>query len=443
VWHDDRNGNYEIYYKTSTNNGESWSSDVRLTDDDSDSQYPTIAVNGNDIHVVWHDNRDVNREIYYKTSTDNGENWSSDVRLTNGDSNNYWPVVSVNGDNIHVVWTLDYYEIYYKTSTDNGENWSSDVRLTKGGFHSEYPVVSVNGDNIHVVWYDHRDENWEIYYKRSTDNGENWSSDVRLTNNSSYSYWPTIAVNGDNIHVVWHDDRNGNYEIYYKTSTDNGENWSSDVRLTNDDSTSEHPTMAVNENNIHVVWHDDRNGNYEIYYKTSTNNGKNWSSDVRVTNDDSTSYWPTMAVNGNNIHVVWHDYRGGNWEIYYKQLLNQETIAVLFASSTNITKGKSVTFNASMSVGKELVYSFDFGDGTTSDWGHDAIKMHKYPEEGTYAAKVKVRDMYGEESLWYSIEITVGNPKSDYGTDNTPGFELIFVLCAITLILFCKRKKQV
>jgi len=345
-----------------------------------------------DIHVVWHDDRDVNREIYYKTSTDNGENWSSDVRLTNGDSNNYWPVVSVNGDNIHVVWTLDYYEIYYKTSTDNGENWSSDVRLTKGGFHSEYPVVSVNGDNIHVVWYDHRDENWEIYYKRSTDNGENWSSDVRLTNNSSYSYWPTIAVNGDNIHVVWHDDRNGNYEIYYKTST---------------------------------------------------NNGKNWSSDVRLTNDDSTSYWPTIAVNGNNIHVVWHDYRGGNWEIYYKQLLNQETIAVLFASSTNITKGKSVTFNASMSVGKELVYSFDFGDGTTSDWGHDAIKMHKYPEEGTYAAKVKVRDMYGEESLWYSIEITVGNPKSDYGTDNTPGFELIFVLCAITLILFCKRKKQV
>ena len=51
--------------------------------------------------------------------------------------------------------------------------------------------------------------------------------------------------------------------------------------------------------------------------------------------------------------------------------------------------------------------------------------------------------MYGEESLWFSIEITVGNPKSDEGDGNTPGFELILTLCAITLILFYKRKKRV
>jgi hypothetical protein len=443
VWHDHRDGNYEIYYKTSTDNGESWSSDIRLTNGGSNSQYPAVAVNGNNIHVVWHDNIDGNREIYYKTSTDNGESWSNDIRLTNGGSNYYWPAVAVNGNNIHVVWTHDYYEIYYKRSTDNGENWSSDVRLTEGDSYSEYPAVAVNGNNIHVVWYDHRDGNWEIYYKTSTDNGGNWSSDVRLTNDDAYSYWPAVAVNGNNIHVVWHDDRDGNYEVYYKTSTDNGENWGSDIRLTNDGSVSEHPTIAVNGNNIHVVWHDDRDGNYEIYYKTSTDNGGNWSSDVRLTNDGSTSYWPDVVVNGNNIHIVWHDDRDENWEIYYKQILNQKTIAILFASATNVTKGKSITFNASASVGKELVYSFDFGDGATSDWGYDAVKTHKYSEEGTYTAKVKVRDMYGEESLWFSIEITVGNPKSDENANGIPGFELILILCVITTILFWKRKKQV
>jgi len=529
-----------------------WSEDTRLTNDGSQSNDPVVAVNGNNTHLVWTDERDGNQEIYYKRSTNNGENWGSDTRLTNDGSVSNTPVVAVNGNNIHVVWKDERdgnYEIYYKRSTNNGENWGSDTRLTNDGSYSFESVVAVNGNNIHVVWRDNRDGNYEIYYKRSTNNGENWGSDTRLTNDGSNYYNPVVAVNGNNIHLVWTDERDGNEEIYYKRSTNNGENWGSDTRLTNDGSQSYTPVVAVNENNIHLVWRDNRDGNHEIYYKRSTNNGGNWGSDTRLTNDGSYSYDPVVAVNGNNIHVVWQEYRNGNYEIYYKQKLNQKPtadtldfsanhvykeeaitlytnasddndqesdltptfeykptvdttwqntcisdvawdsigwywkatftpsegmetglydfrvkftdsdsmdsdwrdgaeqmdvrehpIAVLSASSTNIMKGESVTFNASTSTGKELVYYFDFGDGTTSDWGYDAVKTHKYSEEGTYIAKVKVKDTYDEESLWDSIEITVDNSKSDEG-DSTPGFELIFPICAIALILFWKRKR--
>ena len=99
-----------------------------------------------------------------------------------------------------------------------------------------------------------------------------WQPDVRLTNDVASSYTSAnnawcIASSGNVIHVVWTDDRDGNREIYYKRSTDAGVNWEADTRLTNDTSKSWIPSVAVSGSVVHVVWNDNRDGNYEIYYK--------------------------------------------------------------------------------------------------------------------------------------------------------------------------------
>ena len=39
---------------------------------------------------------------------------------------------------------------------------------------------------------------------------------MRLTDNLSESREPSVAVSGTYVHVVWHDDRDQNWEIYYK-----------------------------------------------------------------------------------------------------------------------------------------------------------------------------------------------------------------------------------
>ncbi len=37
---------------------------------------------------------------------------------------------------------------------------------------SVHPFLSVSGSNVHVIWQDNRDANWEIYYKKNpTGNG--------------------------------------------------------------------------------------------------------------------------------------------------------------------------------------------------------------------------------------------------------------------------------
>ncbi|MBI4722366.1 MAG: T9SS type A sorting domain-containing protein, partial [Candidatus Stahlbacteria bacterium] len=98
--------------------------------------------------------------------------------------------------------------------------WEADVGLTNDPDDSWYPSIAVRDAIVHVVWVDGRDGNWEIYYKHSVDNGSLWYSDERLTNAAGDCYYSSVACwdcsyNAD-VHVAWTDERDGNQEIYYK-----------------------------------------------------------------------------------------------------------------------------------------------------------------------------------------------------------------------------------
>ncbi len=328
VFYDDRDNTFfDIYYKRSTDAGITWSPDARLTNHtvDTYANSPSVAVAGSIVHVVWCDGRDGNPEIYYKRSPDCGATWGADIPLTQDDSSSYYPSMTVTGTQVHVVWRDNRgggcYEIYYKHSTDGGVSWGADTRLTTDAAESWYPSVAVSGNNVHVVWPDDRDGNGEIYYKRSTDNGTTWDADLRMTNAPSNSDFTSIAASGSDVHIVWRDYRDGNMEIYCKRSTDNGTAWGYDTRLTGNSNWSVYPSVAVSGSNVHVVWNDNRDGNMEIYYKFSTDRGTTWSADTRLTNAIRFSRKPSLAISDSMVHVVWEDNRwdpSENFEIVYK-----------------------------------------------------------------------------------------------------------------------------
>ena len=332
VWCDGRDGSATVYYKRSTDGGTTWGADTRLSNlsviGPSGSSRPAIAVSMNTVHVVWVDNRDGNDEIYYKRSTDGGTTWGADTRLTNDAATSDTPRIAVSGNNLHIVWVDNRggnLEIYYKRSADGGTTWGADTRLTNDPAFSTEPIVAVSGNNIHVVWRDTRDSDTnEVYYKKSDDGGTTWGPDTSLTNSPTVASFPAIAVSGTIVHVVWGDWRNGNDEIYYKRSTNSGTTWEADTRLTNDPSFSVSPAIAVSGNNVQVVWLDLRGGPFEIFYKHSTYGGITWNADAALTNGHDPAYstqpsYPDVAVSGNIVHVVWYDNRDGNTEIYYRK----------------------------------------------------------------------------------------------------------------------------
>ncbi|MBE0644724.1 MAG: exo-alpha-sialidase [Bacteroidetes bacterium] len=322
VWRDNRDRNREIYYKQSTDGGESWGPDVRLTHDSGMSGIPSIAMAEASVHVAWNENRDGDWEIYYKRSTDGGTTWGEDVRLSNDPALSNMASITASGTNVYVVWADKRDEIgqvYGKHSSDGGESWGEETKVTMSSTLAYSPSATASGDFVHLVWGDTRNGVPEVYYRQSTNMGMSWGPEVLLSDLSFSSQLPSIAMSGVNVHVVWTDFRDGNYEVYHKCSTDQGLTWGQNTRLTNSIDDSHYPVVSCSGTMVHVVWSDSRDGNYDIYYKRSTNTGETWEMETRISDNGATSSErPTVAISDSAVHVIWMDMRDGpNGELYY------------------------------------------------------------------------------------------------------------------------------
>lgn len=332
VWIDNRDGHSEVYYKQSTNKGVNWGADTRLTYCDSGSYNPSIAVSNSTVHVTWFNGCNNTNGIFYKQSTDNGTTWKTDIQLSYSDSafSYQTPSIAASGSAVHIIWTIVWRVLngfhsdnYYLHSTNAGINWSAKTRLsTSDTVNSMFPSIAVYNNIVHAVW--HRGgNNMEIYYKRSTNNGVNWGSDTRLTYADSDSWYPCIAVNDRFVNVVWGDRRDGDFEIFYKRSTDYGVTWENDIKLTNNSNDSWNPSISVSGSAIHVIWDEYHSSlSQDIYYKRSTDFGVTWGTDTCISAIGSSniySEYSCISVSGTYVHVIWDDKRDGNWEIYYKQ----------------------------------------------------------------------------------------------------------------------------
>lgn len=276
VWASNRIGllNYELFYQTSSDYGSNWSPETQLTEDPSYDTSPSITqASDRAIWVVWSSLRTGNYELFYKTSPNNGASWSDDAQLTTDPNRDTSPsVMQAYDGKIWVVWTsnrIGNYELFYKTF--NGTTWSSDTQLTTHQSINHHPsIIQAYDGTIWVVWSSNRTGNHELFYR--TYNGLAWSPDTQLTNDPNFDEAPSIAKASDGtIWVVWQSDRpSGNQdELYYKIY--NGSAWSLDTVLTDNQADDVGPSIAqFDDRRIWVVWHAQRNEDFDIYYKASS-----------------------------------------------------------------------------------------------------------------------------------------------------------------------------
>jgi len=172
VWNDDTPGNNEIYYRKSTDGGANWLTSKRLTWTSGYSWSPTIAVDpSGNLYLFWTDDTPGSYAVYYKKSTDSGDTWTPAKSLVLSLGNAASPAIAVDfPGNLHVVWNgsrpgSD--EVYYRKSTDGGTTWIADKRLTWNSGSSFSPDIAVDFfGNLHVVWVDSTPGICEIYYKK-------------------------------------------------------------------------------------------------------------------------------------------------------------------------------------------------------------------------------------------------------------------------------------
>lgn len=322
VWRDYRNNSSAVYYKRSTDNGTNWSTDIKINSVDSNAYNPVIAVSGSNVHIIWNDDRNDTTNLYYIKSTDNGSTWGSNIRLV---TNRIGVGSSIycNNSIIYVAWTDTHNnnnaEIYFKSSIDGGNNWSNNLRITNNNTASQFPSIDADNNTIHMIWLE-QSPGYKIFYSKSTDGGLEWSDSLSIVN-SNLPWVSSISVSGSNIHVAYRLQTAGNqFNNFYMRSTNNGQNWEPGIALTSSNSASM-PVIESYGSVLQFVWSDYRSVENGIYYMLSTNNGINWTNESKITSGAVNQDNPCIVASNSALHVVWEDRRDGNSEIYYKRNL--------------------------------------------------------------------------------------------------------------------------
>ena len=303
---------------------------------------PDVACDGNNVAVVWQDQRGGLPEVFYRTSLDGGVSWMvADARLPRlpaGLVASTNPRVAVSGNTVFAVWQDNRNgaaDVFFNRSLDGGMTWLvPDVRLdtdVAGAAASEAPRIALVGTNVYVVWQDARNGARDVYLNRSADAGTTWlAADVRLDTNAAGvagSHEPRIAASGTYVYVTWFDQRNGLPDVYANASADGGVTWlAADVRLDTDApgaAISMRPAVACNGANAYVVWEDRRSGLGDVRCARTTDGGATWSAaDVRLDTDGpgaAASTVPVVHCNGAAVRVAWVDERSGLADVRFNR----------------------------------------------------------------------------------------------------------------------------
>jgi hypothetical protein len=129
------------------------------------------------------------------------------------------------------------------------------IDLSNNTGDSRSPKIVSLDSNVYTVWSDNTPGNFDIFFTRSTDGGATFGSPINLSTDSGNSITPQITVEEKNVYVAWVDYTPGNFEVFFARSTDGGNTFSSPINISLNNGFSQDPRIVASGTNVYVVWH--------------------------------------------------------------------------------------------------------------------------------------------------------------------------------------------
>ena len=162
------------------------------------------------------------------------------------------------------------YDIFFTKSTDGGNTFEKPVDISNLKGDSGYPQFAVWKNNIYVTWTQTMTGiNYDVFFAKSSNNGDTFDTPINLSNNFGPSGWPKIASDG-NVYVSWVDSTPGKFDILITKSTDGGVTFENATNLSNSKKESYENDMAALGNIVYMVWQEGQSGNHTIVFTKST-----------------------------------------------------------------------------------------------------------------------------------------------------------------------------
>ena len=269
----DTNKDYDVLFSKSNDGGSTFSVPANISNNLGDSGLPQMAVSGNNVYVTWENNDVGNFEVYVAKSTNNGNTFTAPVNLSNNPTPSGAPQIVASGNNIYVVWmdkSTGNYDIFVAKSNNAGVTFGAPVNVSNTPKDSGYPQIAMSGNNVYVVWTETiSDKNYDVYFAKSTDGGATFGTPVNISHDDGPSGWAQVTA-PNNIYVTWVDSTPGNYDVFVAKSTDGGSTFDIPVNVSNTPVESAFQQMVATNDSVYLVWHDGAPNQHEILFTKST-----------------------------------------------------------------------------------------------------------------------------------------------------------------------------
>ncbi|HEX5457281.1 MAG TPA: sialidase family protein [Candidatus Nitrosotalea sp.] len=323
TWQSSITGASSILMAKSLDDGTSFEKPIQVSDPSQLSAFPQVAFSGDHVYMSWIEKAvDNSTNIIFAKSVDQGKSFGTPLHVTHNMGNSGIPKLSADSSQVYLTWednSRGDYEVFLSKSSDFGASFHVPVDISTTTGQSGTPEVVVSGNNLYVVWMDNTSGQYDIFFTKSTDGGNTFAKPVNISSLKGDSGYPQFTVWKNNVYVVWTQTMTGiNYDVYFAKSTNNGDTFDTPVNLSNNFGPSGWPKIA-SDGNIYVSWVDSSPGKFDVLITKSTDGGKTFENPTNLSNSKKESYENDMAALSNTVYMVWQEGSSGNHTIVFSK----------------------------------------------------------------------------------------------------------------------------
>ncbi|REJ76021.1 MAG: hypothetical protein DWQ47_10380 [Acidobacteria bacterium] len=267
-----------IYFRMRTDRDRRWTAESRVNDELSTVRGAPVFRQAPDgsIICVWTDMRHGFPLVFVSRSSDGGSSWTPNkpIEYDFREGDQWGPQLAIGaGGRLLAFWedwrdrkTL--VDIRYAISDDGGEHWRAGGKVNDDAKHVWQLDFSVadHGSNIYVAFSDFRDpgeqgdNDWNIYFSRSENNGNTFSPNSRLNDVvPGIDKQPRLTVDNEgNLFCAWQSGRRSIFgDVAVAYSPDSGRIWSRSELISDVDDYGEISGLGISNvgpGTVAVTW---------------------------------------------------------------------------------------------------------------------------------------------------------------------------------------------
>ena len=348
-----------VFFRKSIDGGSSFDKIIPLGNN-SHSANPMVATSGNNVYVTWMENwgGQGNSYVMFERSTDGGNTFSTPIRLSNNDGDSGPQKIIASGNSVYllIIYSLQgntAERISLLSSHDNGTTFGVPITVledtqTRG---SADMVVSEDGNLVYVSGQDSGkcpidtvDCQYKIFFEKSTDGGTSFEDPITVKTTSQSIAYPTMTTSNGNVYLIWSELIGVNRVLFLAKSNDNGSAISKPIVFSQEIGESSFPQLSANGKNVFLVW--DYNNIVTdspagFFFAKSNDGGNTFSSPINLSGIAGTSYWSNVASSNNNVFVSWGVKFNDKQEVFIKKSADN---GVTFGNAIKLTDSKQNYF---------------------------------------------------------------------------------------------------